>query len=99
MAQVTPGSDYTVQQGDTLFSIAQRAYGDANEWQKIYNANAQVIGGDPNLIRVGEVLYIPFLAPKTCKVTSAAGLNIRASATSNFGPDCHLSARHRTQFR
>jgi LysM repeat protein len=83
MAQATPGSNYTVQQGDTLFSIAQQAYGDASEWQKIYTANAQVIGGDPNLIRVGEVLHIPFLAPKTCKVTAANGLNIRASATSN----------------
>jgi len=83
MAQATPGSNYTVQQGDTLFSIAQQAYGDASEWQKIYTANARVIGGDPNLIRIGEVLYIPFLAPKACKVTAANGLNIRASASSN----------------
>src|ERR1700738_1033823 len=83
MAQATPGSNYTVKEGDTLSSIAQQAYGNANEWQKIYDANAQVIGNDPNLLSVGEILHIPFLAPKTCKVTAAAGLNIRASATSN----------------
>ncbi|MBV9710093.1 MAG: LysM peptidoglycan-binding domain-containing protein [Ktedonobacteraceae bacterium] len=83
MAQATPGSDYTVQSGDTLSSIAQQAYGNANEWQKIYDANAQVIGNDPNLIRAGEVLRIPFLTPKTCKVTAANGLNIRAAATSH----------------
>ncbi|OLB55936.1 MAG: hypothetical protein AUI01_07200 [Ktedonobacter sp. 13_2_20CM_2_56_8] len=74
MAQATPGSNYTVQPGDTLSSIAQRAYGDANQWQKIYDANKQVIGNDPNLIRPGEVLFIPPVTPpqpKTCKVTAA----------------------------
>jgi nucleoid-associated protein YgaU len=56
---IQPGTNYTVQSGDTLSSIAQRAYGDANQWPKIYDANRQVIGNDPNLIRPGEVLYIP----------------------------------------
>ncbi len=83
MAQVTPGSNYTVQRGDTLSSIAQQAYGNANEWQKIYDANVQVIGNDPNLLRVGEVIHIPLLTPRTCKVTAPDGLNIRAAATSN----------------
>jgi LysM repeat protein len=89
MAQATPGSDYIVQSGDTLFSIAQQAYGDGNEWPKIYDANKQVIGKDPNVIRPGEVLHIPPVTPppppppKTCKVTAAQGLNIRAAATSN----------------
>ncbi len=82
MAQPTPGSTYTVQQGDTLSSIAQQAYGDANEWQKIYDANAQTIGNDPNLLQPGEILHIPFLAPKTCVVTAPGGLHIRAAATS-----------------
>jgi Tfp pilus assembly protein FimV len=85
MAQALPGSTYTVQPGDTLFSIAQQAYGDGNQWQKIYDANKQVIGNDPNLIRPGEVLYIPPITPpqpKTCKVTAANGLNVRAAPTS-----------------
>jgi LysM repeat protein len=81
----TPGSNYTVQPGDSLFSIAQQAYGDGNQWQKIYDANKQVIGNDPNLIRPGEVLYIPPVTPpppKTCKVTAANGLNVRSQPTS-----------------
>jgi LysM repeat protein len=81
----TPGSNYTVEPGDSLFSIAQLAYGDSNQWQKIYDANKQVIGNDPNLIRPGEVLYIPPITPpkpKTCKVTAANGLNVRAEPTS-----------------
>jgi Tfp pilus assembly protein FimV len=81
MAQAIPGSNYTVQQGDTLFSIAQQAYGDGNQWQTIYNANVQVIGSDPNLLSVGEVLYIPWIT-RTCTVTSSNGLNARAAATS-----------------
>ena len=81
----TPGSNYTVQPGDSLFSIAQRAYGDGNQWHKIYDANKQVIGNDPNLIRPGEILHIPPITPqqpKTCKVTAPNGLNVRAAPTS-----------------
>ncbi len=55
----TPGQLYVVQQGDTLTSIAQRAYGDGKLWPLIYNANKQVIGSNPNLIQVGQVLQIP----------------------------------------
>jgi LysM repeat protein len=85
MAQPTPGSNYTVQANDTLSSIAQRAYGNANAWQKIYDANKQVIGNDPNLLQVGEVIFIPPVdAPHvtTVKVTAPAGLNVRAQPNS-----------------
>ncbi|HEV2659589.1 MAG TPA: LysM peptidoglycan-binding domain-containing protein [Ktedonobacteraceae bacterium] len=85
MAQPIPGSNYTVQANDTLSSIAQRAYGNANAWQKIYDANKQVIGNDPNLLQVGEVIFIPPTdAPHvtTVRVTAAAGLNVRAQPNS-----------------
>lgn len=80
MAQATPGTSYTVQQGDSLFSIAQQAYGDGNVWNVIYNANTSVIGNDPNHIVPGEVLFIP--AVNSCTVTTASGLNIRSAPTS-----------------
>ena len=54
------GSTYVVQYGDTLSSIAQRAYGDWSQWQKIDQANP--IGRLPNgnpLIHSGNVLVIP----------------------------------------
>ena len=59
--QVQPGTNYIVQQGDTLSGIALRFYGDGSEasWRKIYNANVQAIGNDPNQLRPGEVLFIP----------------------------------------
>lgn len=49
---------YTVQPGDNLTRIATRFYGNSN-WQKIYDANRGVIGGNPNLIRPGQVIVIP----------------------------------------
>lgn len=51
--------NYVVQSGDTLSGIALAYYGNANLWPTIYNANAGVIGGNPNLIITGQVLYIP----------------------------------------
>jgi LysM repeat protein len=59
--QPTRGSQYTVQSGDTLWGIAQRAYGDAEDWDTIYAdpANKKLIGNNPNLIYPGQVLNIP----------------------------------------
>ncbi|WAL94654.1 transglycosylase family protein [Streptomyces sp. Je 1-369] len=49
-----PGN-YTVGQGDTLSLIAAR-YG--TDWQRVYAANRQVIGGDPNMIVPGQRLSL-----------------------------------------
>ncbi len=56
-----PSSDYTVQQGDSLSSIAQEAYGDGNKWPQIYEypQNKAKIGSDPDRIYPGTTLYIP----------------------------------------
>ena len=51
------GMVYTVKPGDTLSGIAA-ALG-LPGWQGLYEANLAVIGGDPNLIRPGQVLVIP----------------------------------------
>lgn len=42
----------------TLSGIAKDVYGDASQWQKIYNANRDKIH-NPNLIYPGQVLVIP----------------------------------------
>ncbi len=49
---------YTVEQGDTLWKIAVKFYGEGSYWQKIYAENAAVIGGDPNRIYTGQTLTI-----------------------------------------
>jgi nucleoid-associated protein YgaU len=49
---------YTVVAGDSLSKIAQREYGDASRWQRIYEANRGTIS-NPNLIHPGQVLNLP----------------------------------------
>ena len=50
--------DYTIRSGDSLSKIAKQFYGDAADWQKIYQANKDTIK-DPNLIFPGQKIKIP----------------------------------------
>ena len=54
----TSRRDYTIQSGDSLSKIAKRFYGNAGEWQKIYNANKDQIK-DPDKIFPGQKIVIP----------------------------------------
>jgi nucleoid-associated protein YgaU len=67
--QTTPGGetakagtpaqrDYTIKSGDSLSKIARQFYGNANDWQKIYEANKDKIK-DPNMIYPGQKIIIP----------------------------------------
>jgi nucleoid-associated protein YgaU len=49
---------YTVVAGDSLSKIAQREYGDAGAWRRIYDANRDIVK-DPDLIHPGQQLRIP----------------------------------------
>lgn len=48
---------YTVQSGDTLSGIAQKL--GLGGWQALYDANRATIGGNPNVIKPGQVLVLP----------------------------------------
>jgi len=48
----------TVKSGDTLSKIAKEAYGDANAYMKIFEANKPMLS-DPNKIYPGQMLRIP----------------------------------------
>ncbi len=50
---------YTVQAGDNLRFIARAAYGNANLYRVIYDANTTVIGEKVDLIEIGMQLAIP----------------------------------------
>lgn len=50
---------YTVIEGDCLWNIAKKFYGDGSKYTEIYNANQDVIKGSPNVIYPGQVLTIP----------------------------------------
>ena len=53
------GEKYTVVKGDSLWSIAVRAYGDGYKWTDVYAANKTIIGTNPGLIYSGTELIIP----------------------------------------
>ena len=47
---------YTIRKGDTLWSIAQREYGNGQKWRAISAANASV---DPKKLAVGQQITLP----------------------------------------
>jgi LysM repeat protein len=49
---------YTVKSGDTLSKIAKEFYGNANEYNKIFEANTDQLES-PDKIQVGQELKIP----------------------------------------
>ena len=52
------GQTYTVEKGDSLSKIAERVYGDPQQWRKIHEANRDIID-NPDLIHPGQVLKLP----------------------------------------
>jgi len=55
----TNTEQYTVEAGDTLRSIAQQVYGDPAQWPRIYDANRETIGPDPDTLSAGTRLRVP----------------------------------------
>lgn len=56
--QTKQNKDYTIKAGDTLSKIARKQYGDANQWDKIYQANKDILFS-PHKIQTGQVIKIP----------------------------------------
>ncbi|NBO64197.1 MAG: LysM peptidoglycan-binding domain-containing protein [Acidobacteria bacterium] len=54
---VQPGIIYKVLAGDTLSKIAKRYYGDANQYNRIFEANRDQLS-DPDKIKVGQELKL-----------------------------------------
>lgn len=47
---------YTIRKGDTLWSIAQREYGNGQKWKDIAQANPSV---DPQKLAIGQQITLP----------------------------------------
>lgn len=57
MAAPPSGSGmYTIQRGDTLWSISTRTYGNGQRWRDIVSANP---GLNPSKLRVGQTITLP----------------------------------------
>jgi nucleoid-associated protein YgaU len=61
-AAATTGEQYTVKAGDTLSKLAERFYNSMNKWEKIYEANRDILK-NPNYIYIGMKLTIPMEEP------------------------------------
>lgn len=53
------GTSYTVKKGDNLWTLAKKFYGSGADYSKIYEANKDTIGKNPNLIYPGQTFTIP----------------------------------------
>ena len=68
-AAVAQNTHYIVRSGDTLSMIADRYYHNANDWQYLYHENDKTIS-DPNLLHVGQDLFIPSSVPANFTLTN-----------------------------
>lgn len=57
-AAIDCGTAYTVERGDTLFEIAERAYGNGYEYDRIYEANRAALASSAR-VDIGDRLSIP----------------------------------------
>lgn len=73
---------YTVQAGDTLSQISSKVYNTSRHYQKIYEANKDVIS-DPNTLQVGSKLVMPELPSKSAVANGASAGTV---ATTNPAP-------------
>jgi hypothetical protein len=55
------GAQYSIDRGDSLSSIAARAYGDPKRYDILLDVNRDVIGSDPNAVAPGMVISVPCL--------------------------------------
>lgn len=58
-AAASDGKTYTVQNGDSLYKIAKKLYGNGQKSDDLYEANKQLIGPDSTRLKVGMVLKLP----------------------------------------
>jgi nucleoid-associated protein YgaU len=70
---------YTVRDGDCLWGIARKFYGDGSKWKAIYNANKDKIGSSYTIYE-GMVLTIP--DAKTAASSSSSTTSTSSSSSS-----------------
>ena len=80
-----PSRTYAVQPGDSLWTIAQRFYGNPLLWSRIYYANQSQIP-DPNVISVGQALTIPGSGTARPATTAASATPAQTRDTPSSAP-------------
>ena len=80
--------EYFVSAGDTLSNISQAAFGDQQQWPRIfeYPGNADAIGRNPNLLVIGTPLRIPPCPGSVQSIPTEAVPNQTAKRSRNKIP-------------
>lgn len=78
-------SQYSVQQGDSLWGIASNKLGEGMRWHEIYRLNGDVLGTNPNLIFSGTNLRLPELGGQLSKYIVKPGDNLWTIAKNQLG--------------
>mgnify|MGYP001617682452 FL=1 len=55
---------YEIAAGDSLWKIAEDAYGDGYKWSEVYEANKETIGSNPSMLVKGMKITLPKLEPE-----------------------------------
>ncbi len=58
-ASASGSRSYTVQRGDTLYSIASRQLGTPKRWHEVLDLNTITLNGRPEALKPGQVLRLP----------------------------------------
>jgi N-acetylmuramoyl-L-alanine amidase len=84
----TPGQQYTIQAGDTLFSIATAAYGAAGANAGVTAIETANPGIVPTQLQVGQQISIPSLSAPTQnqQYTVQSGDTLFSIASHFYGP-------------
>jgi len=59
------GETYITTEGDNLYTISSRVYGDERKWSALYYANQSILGHDPGNVANGVGMRIPCLDTET----------------------------------
>lgn len=84
-ADVEPGNlpgKYTIKEGDTLFSIAQKYYSDGYKYPEIAKANNLT---NENTIETGQVLDIPKIEEIVAEITATPSISTAPIQTDELG--------------
>jgi nucleoid-associated protein YgaU len=96
VARAEAGKNHTVVKGETLWSIAEDAYGSGYNWTDIYSTNKLT---NQN-VNVGQVLDIPQVAAKkptsTEKISTIAPVATIAPVTATVAPTATSAAGNAT---
>lgn len=88
----------TVRRGDSLFSLAEEVLGKVPDNQlrryvtRIYRHNRRVIGGNPDLIRPGQVLRLPRIGQLGASPRESGGTAVSAAALGDLTVGDHRTA-------